>query len=133
MFRSDLFYRLNVLSVVVPPLKDHVEDIPLLVRHFIAMQGFHKEFDPEALEILKGYTWRGNVRELRNVVERTCILSPGKMVTAADLSFLRPAAAVVTVTEAPHDKAVRCRKPETAYRFRSGRWSESISCIFYPR
>ncbi len=106
LFRSDLFYRLNVLSVVVPPLKDHVEDIPLLVRHFIAMQGFHKEFDPEALEILKGYTWRGNVRELRNVVERTCILSPGKMVTAADLSFLRPAAPVVTVTEAPHDKAV---------------------------
>ncbi|MBN1131003.1 MAG: sigma-54-dependent Fis family transcriptional regulator [Chitinispirillaceae bacterium] len=88
-FRNDLFYRLNVLTVVVPPLKDRVDDIPLLVRYFIATQGFQKEFDQGALSLLKSYEWKGNVRELRNVVERTCILTPGKTVTAADLSFLQ--------------------------------------------
>jgi two-component system response regulator AtoC len=88
-FRNDLFYRLNVLTVVVPPLKDRIEDIPLLVRYFIATQGFQKEFDQGALDLLKSYEWKGNVRELRNVVERTCILTAGKEVTAADLSFLQ--------------------------------------------
>jgi two-component system, NtrC family, response regulator AtoC len=87
-FRNDLYYRLNVLAVTVPPLKDHIEDIPLLVQYFITMQGFQKEFDHGALDFLMSYEWRGNVRELRNVVERTCILTPGKIVTAADLSFL---------------------------------------------
>ena len=87
-FRSDLFYRLNVLTVVVPPLKERVDDIPLLVRYFIATQGFQKEFDNGALDLLMSYDWKGNVRELRNVVERTCILTPGKTVNAADLSFL---------------------------------------------
>ncbi len=88
-FRADLFYRLNVLSVSIPPLKDRVDDIPLLVDHFIAQQGFQKEFDKGAIDVLKLYNWRGNVRELKNVVERTCILSQGKTVFADDLSFLK--------------------------------------------
>ena len=88
-FRSDLFYRLNVLLVTVPPLIDRIDDIPLLVQYFITTQGFQKEFDRGALGLLTAYEWRGNVRELRNIVERTCILTPGKIVTAADLSFLR--------------------------------------------
>jgi two-component system response regulator AtoC len=88
-FRSDLFYRLNVLSVTVPPLREHIEDIPLFVNYFITTQGFQKEFDRGALDVLMAYEWRGNVRELRNVVERTCILTPGKIVTAADLSLLK--------------------------------------------
>jgi DNA-binding NtrC family response regulator len=87
-FRNDLFYRLNVLTVTVPPLKDHIEDIPLLVNYFITMQGFNKEFDRGALDLLMSYEWPGNVRELRNVVERTSILTPGRIVTAADLSAL---------------------------------------------
>lgn len=89
LFRADLFYRLNVLSVNVPPLKDRVEDIPMLVNNFIANQGFQKEFDKGAMELLKTYEWKGNVRELKNVVERTCILTPDRNVTAEDLSFLR--------------------------------------------
>jgi len=88
-FRADLYYRLNVLSVTVPPLKDRIEDIVLLVNYFIAQQGFQKEFDKGALQVLKGYDWRGNVRELKNVIERTCILTNGHQVTADDLSFLR--------------------------------------------
>jgi two-component system response regulator AtoC len=87
-FRNDLFYRLNVLTVTVPPLKEHIEDIPLLVNYFITMQGFNKEFDRGALDLLMSYEWPGNVRELRNVVERTSILTPGRIVTAADLSVL---------------------------------------------
>ncbi len=90
-FRGDLFYRLNVLLVTVPPLKKRVSDIPLLVRYFITTQGFQKEFDRSALDILMSYEWRGNVRELRNIVERTCILTQGKIVSAADLSFLATA------------------------------------------
>jgi two-component system, NtrC family, response regulator AtoC len=88
-FRADLFYRLNVLSVTVPPLKDRIDDIVLLVKFFIAQQGFNKEFDRSALQTLKSYDWHGNVRELKNVIERTCILTPGRVVTADDLSFLR--------------------------------------------
>jgi two-component system, NtrC family, response regulator AtoC len=88
-FRADLFYRLNVLSVTVPPLKDRIDDIVLLVNFFIAQQGFQKEFDKGALQTLKAYDWRGNVRELKNVIERTCILTSGSVITADDLSFLR--------------------------------------------
>ncbi|MBN2188625.1 MAG: sigma-54-dependent Fis family transcriptional regulator [Chitinispirillaceae bacterium] len=87
-FRNDLFYRLNVLTVTVPPLREHIEDIPLLVNYFITMQGFNKEFDSGAIDLLMSYEWPGNVRELRNVVERTSILTPGRIVTAADLAVL---------------------------------------------
>ncbi len=88
-FRADLFYRLNVLSVTVPPLKDRIDDVVLLVNYFIAQQGFQKEFDRGALQVLKSYDWRGNVRELKNVIERTCILTNGPVVTAEDLSLLK--------------------------------------------
>ena len=102
-FRNDLFYRLNVLSITVPLLKDHLEDIPLLVNYFITTQGFQKELDRGALDILKSYDWRGNVRELRNVVERTCILTTGKIVTAADLSFLKLADAKTAFESSPSE------------------------------
>ncbi|HLV32724.1 MAG TPA: sigma-54 dependent transcriptional regulator [Chitinispirillaceae bacterium] len=88
-FRADLFYRLNVLSVIVPPLIERIDDIPLLVDNFIAMHGFQKEFSKEAMELLKKYDWCGNVRELKNVIERTCILTSERIVTAEDLSFLK--------------------------------------------
>lgn len=88
-FRADLFYRLNVLSVNVPQLKERIDDIVLLAKFFIAQQGFQKELDKSALQMLKAYEWKGNVRELKNVIERTCILTPGSMITASDLSFLR--------------------------------------------
>jgi DNA-binding NtrC family response regulator len=89
LFRADLYYRLNVLSVVVPPLRDHKEDIPLLVENVIKAQGFQNRFDAGAMELLRNYDWPGNIRELKNVVERTCILGPGKEILAADVSFLK--------------------------------------------
>lgn len=88
-FRADLFYRLNVLTVNVPSLKERVDDIPLLVDNFISMHDFHKEFSKDAMELLQRYEWYGNVRELKNVIERTCILTSEKVVVAEDLSFLK--------------------------------------------
>ncbi len=80
-FREDLFYRLNVIPFFVPPLRDRIEDIPLLVAEFL--QEFGREYGrprvemtAEALGVLKGYRWPGNVRELRNVIERVLILNP---------------------------------------------------------
>ncbi len=78
-FRADLFFRLNVVRVVVPPLREHPEDVPLLAAHFIArfnqeMKRSMRGVSATALELLQGYRWPGNVRELRNVVERAFIL-----------------------------------------------------------
>lgn len=87
-FRSDLYYRLNVLSIIVPPLRNHREDIPMLVDNILMGQAFTKEFDEEAMGLLMNYQWPGNVRELKNVIERSCVLSTGTKVTADDLSFL---------------------------------------------
>lgn len=91
-FRADLYYRLNVLSVVVPPLHDRTDDIPLLVENMMQRQSHGKSFDRSALDMLMRYDWPGNVRELKNVIERTCVLCQGMVVTAADLSFLRSSA-----------------------------------------
>jgi DNA-binding NtrC family response regulator len=100
-FRADLFYRLNVLSVQVPPLNERVDDIVLLVNNFISMQGFQKEFDKGALDVLKSYNWPGNVRELKNVIERTCILIPQRVISADDLSFLKISKKVEVITPVP--------------------------------
>lgn len=79
-FREDLFYRLNVIEIVVPPLRERREDIPLLTKHFAAksahaQQAGEKSISKEAMEALVNYDWPGNVRELENVIERAVILS----------------------------------------------------------
>ena len=83
-FRADLYYRLNVFPVRVPPLRERSEDIPLLVRHFIEIYSHRAgkrvpEIPPETMNILLRYPWPGNVRELQNVIERGVILSSGKV------------------------------------------------------
>jgi len=89
-FRDDLFYRINVLHIKVPPLRDRKEDIPLLVHHF--MEKFDKrlrkeitEIQPEALRALMAYPWPGNVRELENVIERTMVLTERSHIHASEL------------------------------------------------
>jgi formate hydrogenlyase transcriptional activator len=87
-FRADLYYRLNVFPIVVPPLRQRPEDIPLLVGHFVRRyaQQLRKRIDTiptEALDALTHYAWPGNVRELQNVVERAVILSPGPVLRLA--------------------------------------------------
>jgi two-component system nitrogen regulation response regulator NtrX len=92
-FRPDLFYRLNVIPFEVPPLRDRLEDVPALVEHFNdkfsrAYAKPLKKFEPEAVEALQNYTWAGNVRELRNTIERVCIMHAKQKVSAADLPLL---------------------------------------------
>ena len=99
-FRHDLFYRLNVIPFQVPPLRERIEDVPILIDHFnkkfSAAYGKRvKEFTPEAIEILQNYQWFGNVRELKNIIERIVIMSPKQKIKPADLPELQ------TVDEAP--------------------------------
>jgi two-component system NtrC family response regulator len=89
-FRSDLFYRLNVVHVQLPALKERADDIPLLVNHFLAkysQPGDRRQIslEPEALRVMLDYGWPGNVRELENVIERALILSNGEKITVKDL------------------------------------------------
>ncbi|MBW2615305.1 MAG: sigma-54-dependent Fis family transcriptional regulator [Deltaproteobacteria bacterium] len=90
LFREDLFYRLNVMELEVPPLHERVDDIPLLVKHFIEKyredKGENKlELSPEAWKALYTYMWPGNVRELENVIERAVVLRSGEVITKEDL------------------------------------------------
>ena len=89
-FRDDLFYRINVLHIKVPPLRDRKEDIPLLVHHFMEKFGQRlrkevTEIQPEALRALVAYPWPGNVRELENVIERTMVLTERSHIHASEL------------------------------------------------
>jgi DNA-binding NtrC family response regulator len=86
-FREDLFYRLNVIPIVIPPLRDRKEDIPALVRHFLTRSPRPKVILPEALRLLSLYDWPGNVRELQAVMERVSVLTKGGEITPADLPF----------------------------------------------
>ena len=81
LFRKDLFYRLNVLSIHIPPLRERPEDIPVLCRHFVSMfcRSPHQKIDPEEIRLLQQYDWPGNVRELKNILERSCILHRNKL------------------------------------------------------
>ena len=87
-FRSDLFYRLNVVSLRLPPLRERIDDILPLAHHFLRKHdrgGHLKGIEPLAAQILRRYRWPGNVRELENAVERATLLAKGEDVTAADL------------------------------------------------
>jgi formate hydrogenlyase transcriptional activator len=117
-FRADLYYRLTVFPIMVPPLRHRPEDIPLLVRHFVRYYArqLHKRIDiipAEALEALTCYSWPGNVRELQNVIERAVILSPGPALrlTPDELPRSRPApgspARVRTLEEVEREHILR--------------------------
>jgi DNA-binding NtrC family response regulator len=88
-FRRDLFFRLNVLTLKIPPLRDRKQDIPLLVEHFLdrmaRSSGVSRTISEEALRALEQYDWPGNVRELENSIDRACALSSGPTIQTADL------------------------------------------------
>jgi two-component system, NtrC family, response regulator AtoC len=107
-FRDDLYYRLNVLRIELPPLRARAEDIPLLAQHFV--EDFSREFKrsvrgltPEALEVLSSYSWPGNVRELRNMIERAVLLSDSEALQPADFDSLAPARAAVGGAHGPFE------------------------------
>ncbi|MEO8430343.1 MAG: sigma-54 dependent transcriptional regulator [Acidobacteriota bacterium] len=89
-FREDLFYRINVIPIVLPPLRSRIEDVAPLTSHFIAkvckdQKIPEKKISTEAMRLLEAYTWPGNVRELENTLERTVALEPGPVITASSL------------------------------------------------
>lgn len=101
-FRQDLYYRLNVLPIAIPPLRGRVDDVPLLAEHFMSMTAQRegreaKRFDDEALAMLKEYHWPGNVRELQNICERASVLCRGPVVEGGLIQpWLMPRGSIAT-------------------------------------
>lgn len=88
-FREDLFYRINVVPIVIPPLRERKEDIPLLVKHFLNDMGKTLPgISPKAMDLLNSFSWPGNIRELRNALERASIVAPNELIKAEHLQFL---------------------------------------------
>ncbi|QLC21498.1 sigma-54-dependent Fis family transcriptional regulator [Parasphingopyxis sp. CP4] len=110
-FREDLFYRLNVVPVHLPPLAERREDIPALVEHFAARYASERrvpnpEISDEAIAAMQAYEWPGNVRQLRNIVERTIILAPGDRIARIDADML-PAEILEDQLQITPDKGAR--------------------------
>jgi two-component system, NtrC family, nitrogen regulation response regulator NtrX len=111
-FRQDLYYRLNVIPLRIPPLRDRKEDIPLLVNRFLedfaSKEGeAEKELSAEVMAILMRHSWPGNVRELKNIIERLVIMTPTNMISRCDISPLfeegRPAEGILSQPDAVAD------------------------------
>ncbi len=147
-FREDLLYRLNVVPIEVPPLRERLEDIPALVAHFAEQLAAGagvpgKTFAEDAIERLQERGWPGNIRELRNAVERALILSPGKVIAAADIDRLLPTsdgALLSAVTEAGGSQTFETFKQEAeksflAQKLREHDWnvSETARSLKMPR
>ena len=141
-FRDDLFYRLNVLPIEVPALRERKEDIPLLVRHFLRLhaeeQGLKaKDATPDALEALQRYDWPGNIRELRNLIERLMIMVSGPVIEASDVTlFLEsrpgsaaPASAHTSLASKSYDSLREARnafeRDYIARKLRENNWNVS--------
>jgi transcriptional regulator with GAF, ATPase, and Fis domain len=109
-FREDLYYRLNVIHIIIPPLRERREDVPLLIRHYLArFAEFYKrpipDISSDALQRLTEYAWPGNVRELRNVVERLVVRGGDRSITAADIPAEIAAAQPAPIIAVARDKA----------------------------
>jgi len=117
-FRRDLYYRLNVLPLYIPPLRQRPEDIPMLADFFLKMnikktRNQFSGFSPEAMETMLAYSWPGNVRELENSIERACIIGKGTWIEAEDLFLKSPLAAVI-----PEDGSRNLKTAENIFRSR---------------
>jgi len=151
-FREDLYFRLAVIPIFVPSLRDRPDDVPLLVRHYVEF--FCREnnmrprrITPAAMEALQRYRWNGNIRELRNTVERLMIMTPGDVIDVADLpsSIRTPASTplrISTMTDADAGKAATLREfkdsSERSYlvaKLRENGWniSKTAEAIDTPR
>ena len=107
-FREDLYYRINVVSVHIPPLRERREDIPLLAEHFLRkyalrMNRPYEDIAPEAMDVLLRYDWPGNVRELANAIERALVVGKPPVVRPGDLQMLRPPNGATSLGEALAD------------------------------
>ena len=124
LFREDLFFRLNVVPLRLPPLRERAEDIPDLARHFFALverEGLpHKQLDGVALERLKRYRWPGNVRELENLVRRLAALYPQEVISGATIDAELAQPAMVLNPEAPSEEGLGASVERHLSRYLSG-------------
>jgi len=137
MFRADLYHRLNVVKVTMPPLRDRPEDIPLLASYFVVK--YAKEckrnvtgISPEARLLLQTYDWPGNVRELENAIERAVVLGSGEVIDAEDLPERILEAAEVGQAGAKYHEAVRHAKRElvmNALKQAKGNYTEAANAL----
>jgi two-component system nitrogen regulation response regulator NtrX len=146
-FREDLFYRLNVVPIHVPSLRERREDIPMLIRHFTDIMATHegvtpRRFEESAVERMLDLPWPGNVRELRNTVERLMILSAGDTVRAEDVDLLASGRASETgvggellAAETFSDFKDRAERAYIVQRLRENDWNvaETARRIDMPR
>ena len=125
-FRSDLFYRINVFPILVPPLRDRKEDIALLAKHFLKSYAskMGKDFDKilkEDMDRLTQYTWPGNIRELENIIERGVILSNGPVFRVPELDLHAPVSShennCATLKEIEYKHILQCLQ-KTGWRVR---------------
>ena len=108
LFREDLFYRLNVFPIIIPPLRERKDDIPLLVDYFVdkycsSLKSGKKTVAPEAIELLINYPWKGNVRELENCIERAIILCEGDLITRDNIVLNRQMLLESSLSNLPMD------------------------------
>lgn len=116
-FREDLFYRLSVISIIVPPLRDRRDDLDVLTRHFVEVfrtkyERPVREISPEVMELIRTHDWPGNVRELRNCIERAVIFSNGTTIRAGDLpaQYLHELTLGIDGEASPEDRIDRLNK-----------------------
>ena len=117
LLREDLYYRLNVIPIVVPPLRDRLEDIPILAQHFVERWSSRAGrrvtgLSPEAISELMKHTWPGNIRELENLIERLAILSPGPLIQANEVRAALNQTAPIA-PRAPHFESANPADPTT--------------------
>ena len=104
LFREDLYFRLNVLSIKIPPLRERRDDIPLLIEYFLKKHaGGRKRISDKAIEALKDYPWKGNVRELENIIERVILLTDNELIDADNLPEEIRLASLAELTTMPSD------------------------------
>jgi DNA-binding NtrC family response regulator len=121
-FREDLYYRLNVITIELPPLRERRQDVPLLAAHFLKVYAEENErdvgaFSPQAMDAMTDYSWPGNVRELENAVERAVVLCPGQTIELEELpQALRSAAAIGFPTEEIPPEGIDFRDAVAAYQ-----------------
>ncbi|MDR1617958.1 MAG: sigma-54 dependent transcriptional regulator [Treponema sp.] len=115
-FRQDLFFRLNVIPIHIPPLRERPEDVPLLLFHFLKTLNVEADFDGEALRFLHTYFWPGNVRELKNLAERIAVMHRGSLVSGEALKDLLQIFGAARRPEGIGDRKAGENSPETAFR-----------------
>jgi len=128
-FRDDLYYRLNVIAIELPPLREHKEDVPLLVHHFIEkfnieMGGKVERISEEALDLLMEYDWPGNVRELENVIERAMVITKGNFIKAEDLHLTPQVTKEEGAAQGGKDKSIKSiEKKHIAKILKENNWN----------